>query len=275
LVSWRCRVFARVRIGAIEEGGRGEERIIEEYGLLISCRVRHTIPPRWSPEIAANRHQAKLPEKPRNIAFPRQIGKLINAWLAQRTRSWHTPRISHGTTTSKQHLEATQRKAQIATYHLSRFEELLDPTPPPQQLSIPMQAHFEGVVVATMAAVDQVVQAAKSVLKFKLGKNDDLVNKAFETLSSSLPQIGDWFGDPIGRDLRSIRTKMVHYAYRKTTNSPRLQWEVQRAATQQQEGSRELTAYARAAVSYIDRLTSFLPAIERLFYREGAPEKKA
>jgi hypothetical protein len=173
------------------------------------------------------------------------------------------------------YLEAAQRKAQIATYHLSRLEELLDPTHPPPQLSIPMQAHFEGVVVAAMAAVDQVAQAAKSGLKFKLGKGEDLVNKAFETLSSSLPQIRDWFGDPIGRDLRSIRTKMVHYAYSKTANSPWLQWEVQRAATQQYQGPRELTAYARAAVSYIDRLTSFLPAIERLFYRESAPEKKA
>jgi hypothetical protein len=30
LVSWRCRVFARARLGAMAEGGRGEERIIEK-----------------------------------------------------------------------------------------------------------------------------------------------------------------------------------------------------------------------------------------------------
>jgi len=51
---------------------------IEEFGLLISRRGGHTIPPRWWLEIADNRHRAKLPENPTNIVLSGQNGKLIN-----------------------------------------------------------------------------------------------------------------------------------------------------------------------------------------------------
>jgi hypothetical protein len=52
--------------------------VIEEFGLLTSHRGRHTIPPWWWPEIADNRHRAKLPENPTNIALSRQNSMLIN-----------------------------------------------------------------------------------------------------------------------------------------------------------------------------------------------------
>jgi hypothetical protein len=48
---------------------------IEEFGLWISRRVRHMIPPWWCPEIADNRHRAKLPENQSNIALSGQNGK--------------------------------------------------------------------------------------------------------------------------------------------------------------------------------------------------------
>jgi hypothetical protein len=48
--------------------------------LLISRRVRHTIPPRWCPEIADDKHRAKLPENQPNVALSRQTGQ-VNEWL--------------------------------------------------------------------------------------------------------------------------------------------------------------------------------------------------
>jgi hypothetical protein len=52
---------------------------IKEFGLLTSCRVRHTRFPSWRPEIADNRPRAKLPENPiyRIIRAKWQV----NQWL--------------------------------------------------------------------------------------------------------------------------------------------------------------------------------------------------
>jgi hypothetical protein len=45
--------------------------------LLILYQVRHTIPA-WCPEIADNRHQAKLPEIQSDMALSGQIYLIIN-----------------------------------------------------------------------------------------------------------------------------------------------------------------------------------------------------
>jgi hypothetical protein len=46
-----------------------------------------------------------------------------------------------------QYLEATLRKHEIAAYHLAQLKEVLDPEKPPQRLTVPIQTHFEGVVL--------------------------------------------------------------------------------------------------------------------------------
>jgi hypothetical protein len=50
----------------------------EEFGRLTSGRVRHTRFPSWHPEMADNRHRAKLPENQANIALSGQKGQIIN-----------------------------------------------------------------------------------------------------------------------------------------------------------------------------------------------------
>ena len=52
--------------------------VTEELGLLTSRRVRHIRSTSWRPEIADNRHWAKLPKNPANIALSGQNGQLIN-----------------------------------------------------------------------------------------------------------------------------------------------------------------------------------------------------
>ena len=56
--------------------------VIEASGLLTSCDVRHIRSPSWNPVIADNRHRAKLPKNPTNIALSGQNGRLINGWAA-------------------------------------------------------------------------------------------------------------------------------------------------------------------------------------------------
>jgi hypothetical protein len=53
----------------VRQGGRAEGGIVEACGLLISRRVRQTIPPCWCPEIADTEHRANLPENKFNIAL--------------------------------------------------------------------------------------------------------------------------------------------------------------------------------------------------------------
>jgi hypothetical protein len=48
---------------------------IEEFGLWVSHRGRHMIPPWWCPGIADNRHRAKLPENQSHIVLSGQNDK--------------------------------------------------------------------------------------------------------------------------------------------------------------------------------------------------------
>ncbi len=115
------------------------------------------------------------------------------------------------------YIEAAQRKLAIAAYHVDRLREVVgDHTGSfGSAPAIAVQAHFEGVVVSVMAAVDQVAQAVNSAWQLRVNSSN-LVEKAFTTLAERLPEIGDWFSQPIGRDLRRLRVRMVHYAYTKT-----------------------------------------------------------
>lgn len=74
-------------------------------------------------------------------------------------------------------LVAAGRKVKAAAYHAERLRQLLDSgqassdSPP-----VPVQAHFEGVIVSLIAAVDQVAQAVNSARQLGL-RQTDLVQK--------------------------------------------------------------------------------------------------
>jgi hypothetical protein len=158
-------------------------------------------------------------------------------------------------------IEASRRKLAIAAYHLDRLRKLvadhidLSESAP----AIDVQAHFEGVVVSIMAAVDQVAQSVNSGLQLRLNSSN-VVKEAFTTLAEHMPEIGEWLSEQIGRDLRRLRVRMVHYAYTKTPQGQR--WTVESVETGF-SGSRELVSYANSAVEYGKRLGTLLPRIEQ------------
>jgi hypothetical protein len=122
------------------------------------------------------------------------------------------------------YFEAAHRKRAIAEYYLSRLAEIL--TPPDglaRQPPIPVQAYFEGVIVSAMAAVDQVAQGINSALGLRLNPNT-LVNGAFTKLTSFLPALQEWYENPLGIDLRRIRTRIIHYSYSKSPDLVCLRW---------------------------------------------------
>ena len=143
--------------------------------------------------------------------------------------------------------EAARRKIDVASYHVDCLREALNAENFPRRRSvppIPIQAHFEGVVVSVIAAIDQVVQAVNSGLNLSLRQNK-LFEGTFIRLGGIYPEIHSWVQNPIGRDLRRIRTRIVHYSYRKTSRG--LHWVVESAQTDY-DGSRELLEYATNAL---------------------------
>jgi hypothetical protein len=164
----------------------------------------------------------------------------------------------------QEYIEAAHRKVEIATYHADSLQRVVadHSTSFKSAPSIPVQAHFEGVVVSIMAAVDQVAQAVNSAWQLRL-HSADLVEKAFTALAEHLSEIDDWFREPIGRDLRRLRVRIVHYAYeKKPLREEGPYWSVESAGTEY-SGSRELLSYAIGTVEYGRRLRELLPCIKQ------------
>ena len=153
---------------------------------------------------------------------------------------------------------AAGRQVQIADFHLGELDRVLQTANPSRRPPVPVQAHFEGVVVSAMAAVDKVAQTVNSALNLGLSPSK-LVQGAFDQLRVVVPDVGSWFDQPLGRDLRRIRTRMVHYSYSKGNEAP---WIIESAGTDY-DGSRFLNDYAGAAVKYLWELEKFLPEIAK------------
>jgi hypothetical protein len=128
-----------------------------------------------------------------------------------------------------------------------------------------VQAHFEGVVIAVMAAVDQVAQAANSAWSLQL-QPSETVKGAFAQLGAYHPDVKAWYENPIGRDLRRIRTRMAHYAYAKLPAGPR--WTVE-VGHNEYPSPRDLGRYALDAVAYCEALVQLLDDIEKTLARGG------
>ncbi|MFQ5781190.1 MAG: hypothetical protein ACE5HN_10460 [Nitrospiria bacterium] len=157
--------------------------------------------------------------------------------------------------------EAAKRQCSIAEYHLRCLQEKLGvPGSSQKAPPIPVQAHFEGVIISVMAAVDKVAQATNSALGLRLSQGK-LVGGAMAKLGSELLSVKNWFEKPVGRDLRCIRVRVIHYSYVKTPHPVVTQWHVESADTDY-SGSRELLAYSRADVEYGTALSTIIPTIE-------------
>lgn len=148
-------------------------------------------------------------------------------------------------------LDAAERKIKIAAYHLEHLNQVLvsskdvgDNLP-----SIAVQAHFEGVVVSVIAAIDQVVYVAKSAFGLPLSQVD-------------IPEVKIWYENKLGVDLRCIRVRMVHYSYKKKPLN--IVWVVEPVEQSKYAGSRELAPYASAALEYGIALCALFPQIKQL-----------
>jgi len=160
------------------------------------------------------------------------------------------------------YIDAAHRKIGIATFHCEQLNVALVNCRPPHdgRPEIPTQAFFEGAVVATVSAIDQVAQAANSALGLRL-RAANLFDGASPEIEQRVPEFRAWREQPIGRDLRRLRTRMVHYSYGKSS-SGNPSWQVE-VADRNYTGSRELFAYAQAAASYAQELGAIASKLQQ------------
>jgi hypothetical protein len=169
---------------------------------------------------------------------------------------------------AKAYFDAARRKVRIAEYHLEELTRRLSdaPKPRPSDLcpTIPIQAHFEGIVISVMATVDQIAQAINEECDLKASPGD-LFDKAYSSLAPKIARLKNWCEKLIGRDLRRIRTRVAHYQYSKIPlndgqGDPH-GWQVEDAGVGY-DGSRELGAYGRAAILHARELIDLIPAVQ-------------
>ena len=165
------------------------------------------------------------------------------------------------------YLDAVHRKIAIAQFHCDQLQHALICYPPLYEghPDVPTQAFFEGTVVATVSAIDQIAQAVNSALDLRLSPNN-LFDGTIAEIERRVPEYAAWHMLPIGRDLRRLRTRMVHYCYDKTFNGE-LAWMVEVANPAYTE-SRELLDYAQAAVTYARQLGSIANSLQQSLEHE-------
>lgn len=160
-----------------------------------------------------------------------------------------------------EYLRAVERKTMIAHYHLGSLEEILrGASAMGSEPSVEVQAHFEGVLLAAVAAEDQLAEAINLGLDLELGHPS--LQKVLEAASEweIAADLNRWRERTIAADYREVRRLMTHHWSRKTVKGPII--EVQEVSKGTYRGERELGVYARAVVEHLDHLRDILPRIQ-------------
>ncbi|MDA8358845.1 MAG: hypothetical protein M0Z95_21690 [Actinomycetota bacterium] len=152
------------------------------------------------------------------------------------------------------YLDAASRKVKIARYHAEKLDALLQSGA--AATTVAVQAHFEGVLYALVAAWDKTEEGIN--LQFSLGLAQDDLHDALKEMPKSRlrSSLFKLYQSAIAADVRSIRRLAVHHSYKKTPRGPQL--EVELPTGKAYGGSRTLIVYANAAVSHLESLEPLL-----------------
>jgi hypothetical protein len=162
-----------------------------------------------------------------------------------------------------QYCYAVRRRVQIAEMHLAKLERVLfavQPTSYPAP-SVAVQAHFEGILFAFIAAGDKVAHAVNSGWKLGIGYVSlaaVIRNQAWDCPTKTC--LHEWHADPLHEDVRLIRNLAMHSHYEK--DGRHLTFKVQRHGRNSYAESRELGTYATSVVGHLQNLERILAALE-------------
>jgi hypothetical protein len=172
----------------------------------------------------------------------------------------------------REYTKAARRKIRIAQYHLGSLEEHEGaPGHYHEEVPIPIQASFEGILYATIAASDQIAEAIN--VGFGLGLPQPTLQTALEAMPKShlRSRLLEWQQAPIAADVRDIRRRATHHHYVKAPGAPRLEVQ-QPTSVRPYDGSRTLVEYGRAAVNHAVQLIDMLEELEEALGSQQAPD---
>ena len=170
---------------------------------------------------------------------------------------------SHSLGDWNDYLGASRRKIDIAEYHLKYLVGLNpdlcqedDHGRPP----IELQAPFEGVLYSFIASTDQLAEAIN--LKCGLNLDQPVLQKAAEQMPRSSPrrEILKWMENPLAKDVRLLRRKVVHHHYGKTPQG--LKWMVEKPQESRYHGKREAVPYSQNVVEHLKALHLTIERLE-------------
>lgn len=170
----------------------------------------------------------------------------------------------------REYVSAAERKVRIARFHLAELERLTDSGEiygehPP----IEIQAHFEGILFAAVAAADQIAEAVNLGLDLGLA-NPNLASSLTAAAGEWRPRkkLIKWHDKPVAADYRELRRFAIHHWSHKQPRGPLI--EVERPEKSRYAGARDLYAYGAAVVQHLVELDDLLPSIEEtLTHEEG------
>jgi hypothetical protein len=136
-------------------------------------------------------------------------------------------------------LFAAERKIRVACYHFDELSDRLDQPSKSQDLPpIPVQAHFEGVVVSIIAAEEKVKEAVRIAYGVRR-KDEQKCRLLYKDVGRKLPKLGEWYANAFLGDIREVRNLAIHQYYEKrpiTAGGPVPGWEVIRRKRQSTQG---------------------------------------
>ncbi len=160
-----------------------------------------------------------------------------------------------------EYINAVSRKIAIARYHLEELKRIINDKglvwehPP-----IDVQAHFEGILFAAVAAADQLAESIN--IGLGLGLENATLNQSLENAPKSWKlrsRLFKWHDSPIAKDYRGLRRFAIHHWSRKTTRGPRI--EVAKPDGSRYPGPRSLDHYGQKVVEHLAVLEELLPKI--------------
>lgn len=94
-------------------------------------------------------------------------------------------------------LFAAGRKIEVARYHFDELCGLLCQASKSQDLPpIPVQAHFEGVVISIIAAEEKVKEAVRHA--YGVSRDDEQkCRRIYINVARKLPALSEWYANPL------------------------------------------------------------------------------
>ena len=131
--------------------------------------------------------------------------------------------LNGGAVSCEEFTHAIDRKRRIAGYHFDCLTKLVPEAQPQSPVPVPIQAHFEGLIMSVIACADQIATGLWSVsgVGVERGGLDATFREPLPEIILESEHLMDvqkmWFDAAI-QDIREVRRRAAHVYYDKLKN---------------------------------------------------------